>query len=624
MDDAIDWAMDGAIDWAIRAGDVVAVLEHAERTAGVAARRHALDRLERALVLADPSTELHRALERAAALGVSRPVLEACRGELPPHAVRVPLVLRTDRGPPRALVRAVMVAYEASDAPSTAWSLTPPTARAVTAAIRLAAREASPASPVERFQLVPVQPGALDGVEITGPSLAAAAYVSALALFSGRRARASLAVTGALAGRALARIDGLAEKADAAARLGLAGLVVPRANDERAEGLELLRAADVDELAALTLERGRADVDLDAEVRAATRATESGWNGYRWPAVREVVARALARVPERRPELRIELLARLAATERHLGRTEASLACLAEADAIARSPIAKIAVPDEQLVRLARQHAMTSLRALRMGEARRAAGRSVSIARRARLRGELILSLGAEGLCALARGAPLEAVSVFEEALAHTLAHRPSNAARSRAYLVEALGRAGRARAAREQYVLALREADDDASRGIDGKVAWVRTSWASALLALGRDAEVVRVLSHASVERAIAETPLPGLKARRVLGLALVRRPRTRGRREEGLALLEGSPFAYDGLEPALRAMAHANLLHGLRTRAAAGAAPDRATLAASLAGLPQVARLRPLVRAVERAAQEPHALARALDALLVVVEPL
>ncbi|GAB4214012.1 MAG: hypothetical protein OHK0013_38400 [Sandaracinaceae bacterium] len=610
---------------ALRAGDLEAVLGWAERATGVAVRRHAVDLVERALLLADPGTASAAVLQRAAALGVSRSVCEAARTELPPHAVRVPFVVRESaQGASRALVRAVMVAFDASEAPRASWVLTPESARAATEAIRLAAREAPPGSPVERFHLVPVQPAALQGVIVEGPSLAAAAYVSALALFSGRRARASVAVTGAIHGRALVRVDGLAEKAAACARAGLGALLVPDEAGEADAAIEIVAVRDLEALAAAALEPGRADADVDAEVRAAVRASETGWNGYRWPAVREIVARALARVPSRRPELRVELLARLAAAERHLGRIDASLACVAEAQAIVQSPIAKVALPDEQRVRLERQRAMSLLRALQLAQARRAAMRSVAIARRARLRGELIASLGAEGLCAMARGEADAAVQRFDEALSHTLEHQPSNAARSRAYLVEALGRAGRGREAAREYRLALREAEDDARRGVDGKVAWVRTSYAAALLALGRVREVLDVLAHPSVDAAIAGAPMPGLRARRLRGLAWARRARGRREWEAALALLEGSPFAYDGLEPALRTMAHVNVMWAARLRAERGEVRPRETLDASLASLPDVPALRDEVRAVRRALErrDPVRLSTALDGLLAVAE--
>jgi hypothetical protein len=217
-------------------------------------------------------------------------------------------------------------------------------------------------------------------------------------------------------------------------------------------------------------------------------------------------------------------------------------------------------------------------------------------------------------------------VGLFEEALVHTLAHRPSNAARSRAYLIEALGRAGRGKEAAREYRLALREAEDDARRGVDGKLAWVRTSYAAALLALGRTREVLAALAHPSVDAAIAGTPMPGLRARRLRGIAAARTARGRRDREAALGLLEGSPFAYDGLEPALRTMAHVNVLWAARLRAEQGEVRPIEALRASLASLPQGAVLRTRTRAVERAVVRGEAprVAAALDRVLAIVESL
>lgn len=606
------------LDWAVRAGTLEPIVARAERAEGAAGKRFALAELERGLLLADPGAA--RGLrDRLSALGVSRSVLEATEAELPPHAVHVPLVVRAPAGEARAIVRAFMVAYDASTEPRAGLTLLPTAARAVTAALRLAARDDAPATPIERLAFVPVAPGALDGVEIDGPSLGAATYLSARALFSGRRVRSSFAVTGALLGRRLAHVEGVEAKLAAARARGLVLLAPDEDGPAREDVLETV--TDVAALLDRALAPGAPDGDLEAEVRAAARATETGWNGYRWPAVREVVTRALARVPERRVELRVEVLARLAATERHLGRTDASLAAIAEAEALERSAIAKTALPDEPRVRLARQKAMTLLQAFRGREAERAAARSVRIARRARLRGELIYSLGAVGLCALARGHAAEAVDAFAEALEHTLAHRPSNAARSRAYLVEALGRAGDAEGAREQYRLALREAEEDAHRGVGGKIAWVRTSYGAALRALGEHAELARILSDESVTTAIAESPLPGLPARRLLGLGRIERARTAREREEAYALLESSPHAYDGMEPALRVAAHVNVLHAARARLVRRE-EGGPRLEASLAELPRVAVIARLVDRV-RAASGAASLAGRLDALLLRLDP-
>lgn len=598
--------------WAAKASLLEPLVQACERASGPAGRRFALDRLERAVLAADPGTT-HALIERLRALGVSTSVIEASALALPPHAVHVPLVVHGEDAA-RALVRAVIVSYDPSD--TAGLSLGPVAARAVRQAIAAAAKDAPPGTALERLRLLPVQPAALDGVEIEGPSLGAAAYLSARALFSGRRVRSGLAVTGALEGRAIVHVEGLRDKVSAARERGLV-LLAPAADVTRPEqGLE--GVGDLEKLVERALEPGAVDADVEAEVRAMREHISVGWNGYRWPSVRETIARTLVRVPDRRPDLRVEVLARLAAAERHLGRTQESLRCVEEAEAILATPSGREAVPDEPRTRLARQKAMTLLLALSVREARREARRSVAIARRARLRAELIASLGAEGLCAMAARAPRDATELFTEALALTALHRPSDMARSRAYLIEALGAAGDAREAAQHYAAALHEAEDDARRGRSGKIEWVRTSYAAALLAMGQHAEVLEVLDHPSVTLAIAQTPLPGLRARRYLALATVACASGEREIERGLVMLESSPEAYDGLEHGLRVVAHVNVLFALRHRIARGEAIDEARLETSLASLPpSVARVSARVRRSRGASR-----VGALDALLTRVE--
>lgn len=596
-----------------------------ERASGIAARRYALDQLERALLCADPgSVRLDRG--RLEALGVSRAILDAIDVELPPHAVKVPFVFH-DGTANRAIVRAVMVTADVAPLHRPGWSLGTTALLAVRSAMALAIRHAAQTTDADKLRLVPVSPGALAGVEVDGPSLAAAAYVSTLAFLSGRRVRPTYAVTGAVVGRRLGAVGSLDDKLAAARTLGLR-LVAPSADVALArEGV--VAVADLESLAELMLEPAPRDLDIDAEVLAAARASESGWNGYRWPAVREVVTRVLARVPATRPELHVELLARLAATERHLGRTHESFAAIASAERILRTRAAALAVPDEPRIRLLRQKAMTYRQAYRVRQALKAAAASVELARRARLRVELSFSLGAAGLCALAARRPREAVAAFEEALSLMRVLRPSQVSRSRAYLVEALGRAGELGRARRHYALALEEAESDARRGEEGKVAWVRTSFAAALRASAKHREAVDVLSDPSVVRAIAEMPLPGLLARRHLGLARLACASSAAERASALVLLEDSPFAYDGLEPGLAQTAYVNVLHAALARARSGEDVSK-QVASSLRRLPSsrvlarlVARLDSMVAAQEARTPDPAAFADGLARLLAHLDP-
>jgi tetratricopeptide (TPR) repeat protein len=203
-----------------------------------------------------------------------------------------------------------------------------------------------------------------------------------------------------------------------------------------------------------------------------------------------------------------------------------------------------------------------------LAEATRAAQRAVKIARRARLRGELLKSLGTQGLVLIARGREEAALAPLEEALALTLERTPRDAARSRAYLVEALGHLGRMEPARAHAEAALAECADDGERG-RAKEAWVRTSLGAAFAFAEGWSDTRAALDHPTVHEAIARDPLPGLLARRWLGLALCRS----GETARGTSLLTTGAFAYgDALEPSLRFAADVNTLHELAERARRG----------------------------------------------------
>lgn len=290
-----------------------------------------------------------------------------------------------------------------------------------------------------------------------------------------------------------------------------------------------------------------------------------------------MLTRTLGRVPTRRPDLQVDLLTRLAAAERHLGRTEASMNAITQCEMVIASKEGLRAVPDAPRIRVLRQKAMTLLQELDTKAARRSAHASTVLAKKARLRGEVIASLGAEGLAALAQGDARGAVALFEESVADTLLHRPTNAARSRAYLIEALGESGERARATKQYKLALAEARSDTLRGGRTKEAWVRTSYARALLALDAPKLAHEALLDPSVDLAIADSPLPGLKARRYRALAMLGMKDRNGAHDAALRLLETSPDAYQGLEWALRCVAFVNVLYAAETRLLRGEEVDR-----------------------------------------------
>lgn len=599
---------------AIPPGEIASWLDRLAAAVGIADRRYARAQLERALTQADPGELGEADAQRARALGASRESIEAARRAPPPHAVRVPLM--ADDG--TVLVRMFEVAFEPVEERTLLGVDADRAAREAiaSAAARLTARPDS-----RRYRFVPSSPTALAASIIGGRSLGAAAFVSALSLFSDRPVRDVAVVTGAIEGDRVTSVGSVRAKTEAARALGARLVVVPRA--DRDDAPHAHDVATLDELAAVCLEAEPAASDPDALVARAARAARDGWSGYRWRSVREATTRALAIVPEGRPDLRVDALAQLAAASRHLGDLAGSAHAIALAVAIAESPLGVAGVPDDALCRLERQRAMHERSRGRMTLASRAAKRAVAIARRSRMRGELVKALGTQGLVTMARGDDEAALIPLDEALAITLERTPDEAARSRAYLVEALGRLGRVDEARAHADAALAECATQGERG-RAKAAWVRTSLGGALAWRSHWIETKAMLDHAAVHEAIARDPLPGLVARRWLGLALARL----GDAARGASLLGASVYAYgDALEPSLRFVADVNALHDLAERARRGeldAEAAREVLdrlgsfeAAAVRSGRRIAATRKRLRSAHDAADALHALAIELGRL-------
>jgi hypothetical protein len=100
-------------------------------------------------------------------------------------------------------------------------------------------------------------------------------------------------------------------------------------------------------------------------------------------------------------------------------------------------------------------------------------------------------------------------------------------------------------------------------------KQAWVRTSLGGALAQSEDWAGASAALDHPAVHEAIARDPLPGLVARRWLGLSVSRL----GDAARGSTLLSAGRFAYgDALEPSLSFVADVNALYDVAERARRG----------------------------------------------------
>jgi tetratricopeptide (TPR) repeat protein len=563
---------------AILAGRVDALVLRARAARSIAERRFALDALARGLLGADPGTVTPAQRDEARALRVDPSTIAAAAADRLPHAVSVPLVA-SQRG--FGFVRQVHVTFDpvglgdedAFDADAR---------HALREAIQAAAGVAAPPSEPRLHRLVAAQPHVLRHARVEGRSLSAAAFVSAAALWTGRPVRADVAVTGELRQGLIHGVGELAAKVRAARVHGFRALVVPSIDRAAAKvardggPLEIVGVGTAEELLAVALHpEARPRLDPESAAAEARKLSTSGWRGYQWPSVRERLASLSGTLPSYRLDVRVDVLVRLAAAQRHLGDPSGSLELLHEAESLVRSPEGRRAVPDGPITYLYLQKAMTCRQLGRFGEAARAAARSVAVARSARLRGELVKALGGVGLVALTRRRIDQAVRAFEESLEVTLAHDPHGTARSRAYLVEALSLAGAADAAAAQFEAAMAELGrlpDDASRR--SKESWVRTSWGGGLVQLGRAAEAVDVLDRPAVHVSMGEEPLPGLLARRHLGLALI----GAGAEERGFELLAASPLVHGrALEPHLALAAHLNVLFEARARLEADAwGPD------------------------------------------------
>jgi len=580
-----------AVRAAVLAGRVDQLAAAARRAPGVAERRFLLDALERAISLADPGAIGDRELALARQLGVDEALLQPDPYTAPPHAVRVPLVvtsLETDgRGETEAhgqlgFARLLYVSFRpAGDARGGELRLDDAARRAVSQAIDLAARQSGRAD-VAGFDLVVAQPAALVDVRIEGPSIGAAAFVSALSLFSGRAARPGLAITGCLAGGRVTRVGSVGDKVEGVlrGRSDVRRIVVPKDELRRARqavrevgaDVEVSGVATVSELTAACLsDQVSRSVSSQGTVDALRLDFRAGWEGWRWPALRERLARAAGEIPPHRPDLAVEVLAMLGAVERNLGAPEESHAVLDRARNILADPDAYESVPDLPLAILFQHLALTEVQLCRFAPAVSAARQAVEVARRGRLRSQLFRALGCMGIVALARGRPEEAVSHHTEALSIAERVEPETAPRTRTYLLEALGAAGDIAAARALFneTRPLLRATPSEERRASYE-AWLRVAWASCLVRAGEQASAVRVLDAAPVREAIAQQPLPGLFARRWLGVALAA-----GRRaEEGFELLAMSPAAYGLMRaPRVRFLSHLNVLVEAQARLARSA---------------------------------------------------
>lgn len=635
------------IEGLVAAGRLHPLIAMASAARAPAQRRWLLDALDQALLLADPGAVSTAQRDAAVALGVDPSVAAVADLDPPPHAVMVPFA-PTDGG--SGVVRMVYVAWRATGDGDADGVFGAESKSAIRRALELAEGFAPPPGERGRYGLSAAQPAGFARLRVNGASLGAAAFVSAVAAWSRHRVRAGTVLTGELTATGVASVGGLRAKVEAALhRPDTRRLVVP-AKDVPAvrailDGVEVgggefpfgqpspssVEVVGVGSLRGLldaTLEPAAVPERPDDAVAEARRTFERGWQGWRWPAQREPLERLIGELPEWRPDLRVEALVLLGAVTRHLGAPDESLTLLEHAMAIVESDEGREAVPDLPLTELYQHLALTLRQLCRFGDASKMASRAVSVAQRGRLRGELLEAHGCAGLVQLSRGRAADAVGHQRAALDLVHRHRPRSCPRTHGYLVEALGRSGDLDGARAQFDVAL----EHLAERVEGprrhaREAWLRTSFATALAAHERWEEVREALEADCITQAMAHDPLPGLVARRWLGLARAASPDARDP-ERGWELLAASPGVHGrGALPHVRFLAHLNVLHEARSRVGRGALDRDATerTRVALRHLPRYGAAEALLgahlRRVERAltgTKPPAATGRALDRLL------
>jgi tetratricopeptide (TPR) repeat protein len=583
------------LEGAVVTGRIGLILDALEGTQEVRQKRWFLDALRRSLLHVDPGAITERDLTRLRAIGWPEAELLALTHAPPESAVHVPLVPLGDVGP---FCRLMVTSYDPSGIRALRESYDAAARAAVDDGLQAAAR-ALGRGLVDGFTFRPYITGTLSNIEVAGASLGAAAAVSSASLWSRRAVRAGTAVTGRIAGDRVAGVGGMLDKVEALAeRPDIERLVVSTEDEpmarallqERGYPVTTVGVSTVDELLDGCLEpEPRSSTDPERAVDEAQQSFAHGSEGWRWPVVVERLDRLAVEVPERRPDLRVRVLTMLGAAHRNCGDAAEGLELMMEALAILDTREGTIAIPDQARAFLHR-HLATTLRQLcRFDEALDAALEAEACARRGRLRGDLAFALGTQGRVHLSLANGEAAVECHEEALLHLRRHDPRQLPQTGAHLIHALGHVGRLEEARARYAESLEwvwQLEEEPRRRAHEQ--WLRTRLAGALRGPSYAHEVHSLLAVPVVREAMEHAPLPGLLARRWLGLAEIEL----GRNRDGYARLAASPAAHPcARHPHLRFLAHVNVLYEGRARASAGELDEdaMARVRQAVAGLPR-----------------------------------
>lgn len=559
-------------DEAVVAMRFAALIAHVQDAKSPSERRFRRAALERAFLAADPGVATEDEQKTARALGVPQGSIDGLLGgQAPSHAVHVPLVPRSGT----AFVRLMCATSDLSGHRVQTPTIDASAGRAVQDALHRAAERMRPE---QRHPLLftTVHPEALDtpagALGIRGPSLGAAAFVSACSLWSARAVRPGTVITGRIVGERIAEVGELDAKLDAvvAGRQDLSRVVVPRDSSKEvqrrlqriAPRLEVHGVATLEDLLDASLvANSSSGSDVRYQVVELRRDFEKGWRNFGWYSLRERAERLLAKLPPGRADLRAEVLGMFGAAQEHVGSPLMAAQLLDEAARLAESETERKWMPDAVRARLYQAQSMTLMRLARFGEARRAAREAVAAARSAKLRDESFKAHGCLAIVETAAGRGPSAVEAAERSLELVHEHAPGSCSRTHGYLLEALGVLGDPARVDAEFRVALEHMGAQPGRdGRDHYEAWLRQSHAAALARLGRWDAVIETLAVPCTRLAIAHKLQPGLLLRRHLGRASCHA----GRTAEGYPLLADSAGAYGPvLEPSLAWSAQINVLY-------------------------------------------------------------
>lgn len=563
-----------SIEAAVFAGRVSELLPLLEAAASPRQKRWLFDRLDRAIRLADPGSVPVALLVRLAAQGVHPEALEQLSAPIPPQAVHVPFVGRHDG---RGFCRLMHTVFDPDVSQLERVEVGRSARKAMDEGLEQARLRLQKV--VGRgYAFVPVKRGSLDDARIEGDSLGAGAYVSALARLTRRPLLEGTAVTGSISEGRVRAVGGMKAKLEALhGRSDIRRFVVPEADHSVALALaadvgvehEILAAASLDDLERLCLEKEPTPLDDPEETVDALKVeVDHGWQHWQWPHLGERIARLAEWLPRDAYELRVRSLTMLGAVYRNGGDPDRSASVLEEATALLAHQDARWLVGDRWRSYLHRHRAMTATHLGRLHDASEAAQRSIDAAERARYRPGYSIGHGVLGLVMLAGGDAEKAVTLHERAIETLDPATPERFPRAASYLLDALGRTGnldRARGVHAEIEERLSTLEDS-SRTRTSR-AWAATSMLSALVRSGEYEEACSLGRDPEVRRSIREAPLPGLHARRWVGIAEAHA----GDRAAGYALLGDSPVAYDlELGPRNRVYAAVNVLREAVLRAA------------------------------------------------------